>query len=291
MSNRIADASADNRYGFWLESGQLRGSLDQAGYLGTDYRNTLTALGVDSDLGISGLRVGVAWTQNQIDSTYDQTGGTSRNRLQGAMLYGRYDLTPAWYLQGNLSYQHGRDELKRLVLLDEASPVSSTTSSNSWQAALQSGYRWTIEENYRLEPYLGWRETGLDTGAFEDKGSAFGLSGDGDSYRRSVGYSGLSISARQDWSAGLWSMLSLYGEYQYAFNNPSMDVSARWGGFGDDQNRFMIPGMQLDRRSQWLGVRLDVAQTSRARLFLRADQHFADRGDEKVLRGGVDVSF
>ncbi|WP_455852821.1 autotransporter domain-containing protein [Pantoea endophytica] len=291
LSNRIADASADNRYGFWLESGQLRGSLDQAGYLGTDYRNTLTALGVDSDLGVSGLRVGVAWTQNQIDSTYDQTGGTSRNRLQGAMLYGRYDLTPEWYLQGNLSYQHGRDELKRLVLLDEASPVSSTTSSNSWQAALQSGYRWTIEDNYRLEPYLGWRETGLDTGAFEDKGSAFGLSGDGDSYRRSVGYSGLSLSARQDWSAGLWSMLSLYGEYQYAFNNPSMDVSARWGGFGDDQNRFTIPGMQLDRRSQWLGVRLDVAQTSRARLFLRADQHFADRGDEKVLRGGVDVSF
>jgi hypothetical protein len=70
-----------------------------------------------------------------------------------------------------------------------------------------------------------------------------------------------------------------------------MDVSARWGGFGDDQNRFTIPGMQLDRRSQWLGVRLDVAQTSRARLFLRADQHFADHGDEKVLRGGVDVSF
>jgi uncharacterized protein with beta-barrel porin domain len=291
LSNRIADASADNRYGFWLESGQLRGSLDQNGYLGTDYRNTLTALGVDSDFGVSGLRIGVAWTQNQIDSTYAETGGSSRNRLQGAMLYGRYDLTPEWYLQGNLSYQHGRDELKRLVLLDEASPVSSTTSSNSWQAALQSGYRWTLADNYRLEPYLGWRETGLKTGAFNDKGSAFGLSGDGDSYRRSVGYSGLNISARQDWSAGWWSMLSLYGEYQYALNNPSMDVSARWSGFGGEQNSFRIPGMQLDRRSQWLGVRLDVAQAARARLFLRADQHFATRGDEKVLRGGVDVSF
>ncbi|MBA0035684.1 autotransporter domain-containing protein [Pantoea sp. BIGb0393] len=291
LSNRIADASADKRYGFWLESGQLRGSLNQDGYLGSDYRNTLTALGVDSDLGISGLRVGVAWTQNQIDSTYDQTGGTSRNRLQGAMLYGRYDLTQAWYLQGNLSYQHGRDELKRLVLLDEAAPVSSTTSSNSWQAALQSGYRWMIEDNYRLEPYLGWRETGLETGAFTDKGSAFGLSGDGDSYHRSVGYSGLNLSARQDWSANWWSMLSLYGEYQYALNNPSMDVSARWSGFGAEQNSFQITGMQLDRRSQWLGVRLDVVQAARARLFLRADQHFADRGDEKVLRGGVDVSF
>jgi uncharacterized protein with beta-barrel porin domain len=291
LSNRIADASADQRYGFWLESGQLRGSLNQHGYLGTDYRNTLTALGADSDFGVSGLRLGIAWTQNQIDSTYAETGGSGRDRLQGAMLYGRYDVTPAWYWQGNLSYQHGNNELKRLVLLDEATPVSSSSSSNSWQAALQSGYRWTIEDNYRLEPYLGWRETGLKTGAFADKGSAFGLSGDGDSYRRSVGYGGLNLSARQDWSAGWWSMLSLYGEYQYAFSNPSMDVSARWSGFSGEQNSFSIPGMQLDRRSQWLGVRLDVAQSARARLFLRADQHFAEHGDEKVLRGGVDVSF
>jgi len=291
LSNRIADASANQRYGFWLESGQLRGSLHQHGYLGTDYHNTLTALGVDSDFGVSGLRLGAAWTQNQIDSTYAETGGSSKNRLQGAMLYGRFDVTSEWYWQGNLSYQHGRDKLQRVIVLDNAAPVSSSTRSNSWQAALQSGYRWTLQENYRLEPYLGWRETALKTGAFDDRGSAFGLRGDGDSYRRSVAYGGLNLSARQDWSANWWSMVSLYGEYQYALNNPSMDVSARWRGFGSDQKQFTLPGMQLDRRSEWLGVRFDLAKSDRARLFLRADRHFADRGDEKVLRGGIDVSF
>jgi hypothetical protein len=86
-------------------------------------------------------------------------------------------------------------------------------------------------------------------------------------------------------------MLSLYGEYQYAFSNPSMDVSARWSGFGSGQQSFTIPGMQLDRRSQWFGARVDLVQSARARLFLRADRHVADRGDEKVLRGGVDVTF
>ena len=49
-----------------------------------------------------------------------------------------------------------------------------------------------------MEPYLGWRETGLKTGAFNDKGSAFGLRGDDNSYRRSVAYGGLNLSARQD---------------------------------------------------------------------------------------------
>ena len=71
-------------------------------------------------------------------------------------------------------------------------------------------------------------------------------------------------------------MVSLHGEYQYALNNPSMDVSACWSGFGSEQNNFTIPGMRLDRRFEWLGVRLDVAKSDRARLF---------------LRGGIDVSF
>lgn len=291
LNNRIDDASEQGRFGFWLESGQLRGSLDQDGYLGNRYRNTLTALGADSDFGLPGLRLGIAWTHTQLDATYDDTGGNSQNSLQGVMLYGRYAVTPAWYWQGNLSYQHGRDKLQRLVLLDEAAPVSSSARTDSWQAALQSGYRWTLQEDYRIEPYLGWRETGLQTGSFSDSGSAFGLQGDGDSYRRSVGYGGLNLSARQDWSAGWWSMLSLYGEYQYAFSNPSMDVSARWSGFGSGQQSFTIPGMQLDRRSQWFGARVDLVQSARARLFLRADRHVADRGDEKVLRGGVDVTF
>ena len=83
------------------------------------------------------------------------------------------------------------------MLLDEAAPVSSSARTDSWQAALQSGYRWTLQEDYRIEPYLGWRETGLQTGSFSDSGSAFGLQGDGDNYRRSVGYGGLNLSARR----------------------------------------------------------------------------------------------
>jgi Uncharacterized protein with a C-terminal OMP (outer membrane protein) domain len=109
LNNRIDDASEQGRFGFWLESGQLRGSLDQDGYLGNRYRNTLTALGADSDFGLPGLRLGIAWTHTQLDATYDDTGGNSQNSLQGVMLYGRYAVTPAWYWQGNLSYQHGRD--------------------------------------------------------------------------------------------------------------------------------------------------------------------------------------
>lgn len=291
LNNRINDAHDQGRTGFWLESGELRGALHQQGYLSNSYRNTLTALGVDTDFDRPDLRAGIAWTHNQLNARYAGSGGNSQNSLDGVMLYGRYDVTPAWYWQGNLSYQHGRDKLQRLVLLDQAAPLSSSTRSDSWQAALQSGYRWEWQENYWLEPYLGWRETGLQTGGFRDQGSAFGLEGSGDSYHRSVGYSGLSLSARQDWSAGWWSMLSLYGEYEYAFSNPALDVSARWSGFGDDQSRFSVPGMQLDRQSQWIGARVDVAQSARARLFLRADRHLTARGDENVLRGGVDVRF
>lgn len=291
LSNRLSETDTEQHGGFWLESGQLRGALNQEGYLGNRYRYTLTALGVENDFDRPGLRLGIAWTQTQLNATYAESGGGSQNSLQGMMLYGRYAVTPQWYWQGNLSYQHGRDKLQRLVLLDEAMPVSSSTRSDSWQAAAQSGYRWTIADDYRLEPYLGWRETGLQTGGFSDRGSAFGLRGEGDRYRRSVGYGGLGLSARQNWSAGWWSMLSLYGEYQYALRNPSLDVSARWSGFGDEQQRFSIPGMRLDRQSQWLGARIDVVHSARARLFLRADRHLAAHGDEKVLRGGVDVSF
>lgn len=291
LNNRLTEASQEDRYGFWLESGRLRGAMAQDGYLGNRYHNTLTALGVDSSLGLDGLRAGIAWTQNQIDSDYAESGGSSQNRLQGVMLYGRYALSPEWYLQGNLSYQYGHNDVKRQVVIDQPTAVSSSTRSDSWQAALQSGYRWSLAEDYRIEPYLGWRETGLQTGPFNDQGSAFGLQGGGDSYQRSVGYGGLNLSARQAWLAGWWSMLSLYAEYQYALNNPSMDVSARWSGFGQQQSTFDIPGMQLDRRSQWYGARVDVARIANMRLFMRADQHQASRGNEQVLRGGVDMSF
>lgn len=291
LNNRIEEADSKKHYGMWFESGQLRGSLAQQGFLGNHYRSALTAIGADSDFDIRGLRLGAAYTYNLIDANYQGNGGTSQNTLHGIMLYSRYWLSLDWYLQGNLSFQHGRESLNRTVLLDQAEKVTSQTRSNSWHGLLQTGYRWQINDRYHIEPYVGWRETMLKTGRFQDKGSNFGLSGDGARYQRSVGYSGLSLGTLQSFQQGWWGAITINTEKQHAFSNPSLDLRARWNGFGDSTGTFDVQGMQLDRDSIWSGIRIDVGQTRDARLYVRSDRHFSARGNENVFRSGIDVTF
>ncbi|BES84039.1 S8 family serine peptidase [Pectobacterium araliae] len=291
LNNRL-DLLADGKdYGLWIETGKLRGDLQQSGYLGSHYDITLTAIGADTDFDTPGLRAGVAYTNSQIKADYQGSGGNSENKLQGVMTYARYNLTPEWYVQGNLSYQHGRDKLKRSILLDDVEAVSSSTSSDGWQGLVKTGYELALNDVFSVQPYTGLKYSYLSTGGFTDTGSEFGLTGEGDDYSRTVGLTGVNLRALLQWEKGWWSSVSVNGEYQHAFSNPSLDVAARWSGLGREGERLDIPGIRLDKDSQWAGVRLDIGKAADARFFLRADKHFADRGNEEVLRGGVDVSF
>ena len=290
LNNRLDPEQRKNN-GVWAETGTLHGDLQQDGYLGSHYRTNTTAIGIDSDFDVTGLRLGAAVTDSEIKASYDGSGGNSSNSLQGVMFYGQYAVTPEWIWQGNLSYQHGNTELDRAVLIDGVQATSSDTSNDSWQALVKTGYRWSLDDYLTLQPYVGMKLSQLYTGDFKDKGSALGLQGDSARYSRTVGLTGLNLSAPlfdvDEW----WSLLSVYGEYQHAFSNPSLDVNARWTGAGSEGESFQIPGMRLDQDSQWYGVRVDVAKAKDARLFLRADKHIADKGDESVFRGGVDIAF
>ncbi|ASN86501.1 peptidase S8 [Pectobacterium versatile] len=291
LNNRLDLLGSGKNYGLWIETGKLRGDLNQSGYLGSHYDITLTAIGTDTDFNTPGLRAGIAYTNSQIKADYDGSGGSSENELHGVMTYARYNLTPEWYVQGNLSYQHGRDKLKRSILLNNVEAVSSSTSSDSWQSLLKTGYELALNDIFSVQPYAGLKYSYLSTGGFTDTGSALGLTGEGNDYSRTVGLTGLNLRALLQWNQGWWSSVGVSGEYQHAFTNPSLDVSARWSGLGREGERLDIPGIRLDKDSQWAGVRLDVGKAVDARFFLRADKHFADRGNEEVLRGGVDVSF
>lgn len=290
LNNRL-DPAQQKPYGMWAETGTLHGDLQQDGYLGSHYRINTTAIGVDSDFDVTGLRLGAAVTDSEIRASYDGSGGNSSNSLQGVMFYGQYAVTPEWIWQGNLSYQHGDTELNRVLLLNGIQATSSDTRNDSWQALVKTGYRWSLNDRLTLEPYAGMKLSQLYTGGFNDEGSALGLEGDSARYSRTVGMSGLNLSAPLLEVGQWWSMLSVYGEHQHAFTNPSMDVTARWVGTGDEGERFAIPGMTLDQDSQWYGMRLDVGKAKDARLFLRMDKHVADKGDESVFRGGVDIAF
>ncbi|MDC9819151.1 autotransporter domain-containing protein [Pectobacterium polonicum] len=291
LNNRLDLLGDGKNYGLWIETGKLRGDLKQSGYLGSHYDITLTAIGTDTDFNTPGLRAGIAYTNSQIKADYAGSGGSSENELHGVMTYARYNLTPEWYVQGNLSYQHGRDKLNRSILLNNVEAVSSSTSSDSWQSLLKTGYEWALNDIFSVQPYAGLKYSYLSTGGFTDTGSAFGLTGEGNDYSRTVGLTGLNLRALLQWNQGWWSSIGINGEYQHAFTNPSLDVTARWSGLGREGERLDIPGIRLDKDSQWAGVRLDVGKAADARFFLRADKHFADRGNEEVLRGGVDVSF
>lgn len=290
LSNRLNPAQ-QKPYGIWAETGTLHGDLQQEGYLGSHYRINTTAIGLDSNFDITGLRLGAAVTDSQIRADYDGSGGNSTNSLQGLMLYGQYAVTPEWIWQANLSYQHGDTQLYRVLLLDGAQATSAETRNDSWQGLIKTGYRWSLEDRLTLEPYVGMKLSQLYTGGFSDEGSALGLQGDSARYSRTVGLTGLNLSAPLFEVHQWWSMLSIYGEYQHAFTNPSLDVNAQWVGAGSGGKSFAIPGMSLDRDSQWYGLRLDVGKAKDARVFLRMDKHIADRGDESVFRGGVDIAF
>lgn len=291
LNNRLDQLGNGKNYGLWIETGKLRGDLNQSGYLGSSYDINLTAIGTDSDFDTPGLRAGIAYTNSRIKAEYAGSGGSSENELHGVMTYARYQLSPEWYVQGNLSYQRGRDKLQRSILLDDVQAVSSSTTSDGWQGLLKTGYALALNDVFSVQPYAGVKYSYLSTGGFTDSGSEFGLTGEGNDYSRTVGLTGINLSARQQWHRGWWSALSVNGEYQHAFTNPSLDVTARWSGLGREGERLDIPGMRLDKDAQWAGVRLDVGKAADARIFLRADKHFADRGNEEVLRGGVDVSF
>lgn len=290
LNNRL-DPAQRKPYGLWAETGTLHGDLQQDGYLGSHYRINTTAIGVDSNFDVEDLRLGVAFTDSEIRASYDGSGGNSSNSLQGVMFYGQYAFTPAWLFEGNLSYQHGNTELSRALLVEGVQAASSETRNDSWQALVKTGYRWSLTDSLTLQPYVGLKFSQLYTGSFTDQGSALGLQGDSERYSRSTGLSGLSLSTPlfevQQWR----SMLTAYGEYQHAFTNPSLDVNARWVGADAAGESFAIPGMRLDRDSQWVGMRLDIGKAKDARLFIRADKHIADLGDESVFRGGVDIAF
>ena len=290
LSNRL-DPERQKNYGVWAETGTLHGDLQQDGYLGSHYRTNTTAIGVDSSFDVPGLRLGAAVTDSEIRASYEGSGGNSTNSLQGVMLYGQYAVTPEWFWQGNLSYQHGDTDLDRVMLLNGVRSTSSETSNDSWQALVKTGYRWSPIDRLTLQPYVGMKLSQLYTGDFSDKGGALGLEGDSERYSRTVGLTGLNLSSQLIDVGQWWSLLSVYGEHQHAFTNPSLDVTARWTGTGAEGESFSIPGMTLDRDSQWYGVRLDVGKARDARLFLRADKHIAEKGDESVFRGGVDIAF
>ncbi|PWC15152.1 peptidase S8 [Brenneria roseae subsp. americana] len=291
LNNRLDLLGNGKNYGLWIETGKLRGDLNQSGYLGSHYDITLTAIGTDSDFDTPGLRAGIAYTHSQIKASYEGSGGSSENELHGLTTYARYNLTPQWYVQGNLSYQHGRDKLKRSILLDDAQAVSSKTSSDGWQGLVKTGYEFALNDTFSLQPYAGLKYSYLSTGSFTDTGSEFGLTGEGNDYSRTVGLTGINLRTLLQWNQGWWSSLSINGEYQHAFTNPSLDITARWSGLGREGERLDIPGIRLDKDSQWAGVRLDVGNAADAHFFLRADKHFSERGNEEVLRGGVDVAF
>ncbi|HBV40267.1 MAG TPA: peptidase S8, partial [Erwinia sp.] len=290
LNNRL-DPARQKTYGMWAETGTLHGDLQQDGYLGSHYRINTTAIGVDSSFDVPGLRVGAAVTDSEIRASYEDTGGNSTNSLQGFMLYGQYAVTPEWFWQGNLSYQHGETDLDRVLLLNGVRSSSSETSNDSWQALVKTGYRWSLNDRLTLQPYVGMKLSQLYTGGFDDEGGALGLEGDSARYSRTVGLTGLNLSAPLVEVDQWWSLLSVYGEHQHAFTNPSLGVNARWSGTGAEGESFSIPGMTLDRDSQWYGMRLDVGKAKDARLFLRVDKHVAEKGDESVFRGGVDIAF
>ncbi len=290
LNNRL-DPARQKPYGMWAETGTLQGDLQQEGYLGSHYRVNTTAIGVDSNFDVAGLRLGAAVTDSQIRADYEGSGGNSRNSLQGLMFYGQYAVTPEWIWQGNLSYQHGNTELDRVLLLNGIQATSSDTRNDNWQALVKAGYRWALNDRLTLEPYGGMKLSQLYTSDFSDEGSALGLEGDSARYSRTVGLAGLNLSAPLIEMDRWWSLLSLYGEHQHAFTNPSMDVNARWVGTGSEGEHFSIPGMTLDQDSQWYGMRLDVGKAKDARVFLRMDKHRANKGDESVFRGGVELAF
>gem|GEM_PF-812181 len=290
LNNRL-DPARQKPYGMWAETGTLHGDLQQDGYLGSHYRTNTTAIGVDSSFDVPGLRVGAAVTDSEIRASYEGSGGNSTNSLQGVMLYGQYAVTPEWFWQGNLSYQHGETDLDRVLLLNGVRSSSSETRNDSWQALVKTGYRWSLDDRLTLQPYVGMKLSQLYTGGFNDEAGALGLQGDSARYSRTVGLTGLNLSAPLLEVDQWWSLLSVYGEHQHAFTNPSLDVNARWTGTGSEGDSFAIPGMTLDRDSQWYGMRLDVGKAKDARLFLRVDKHVAEKGDESVFRGGVDIAF
>ncbi len=278
--------------GVWVQGGSLNGSVGQNGLVGTSYSLSVGAIGADTDFDGSDIRAGLAFTYGNVSSQSQSFEGHVKSRNYGMMAYGRYDITPQWYVGGSLAFDHGKNTTERHVVLDGVTALSADTMTNATQLNLETGYKATIGKNTVLTPYAGVSQTHLSVGAFHEAGdNGFGLDAGSQSYNRSVGKVGLKLDNTQSWNNGWWATFSAYGEYQLAFNNPDMAFSARYLGVGGEGDAFRIDGASLSKNSSWVGAGVSFGKGDKVHYFVNFDQRFSSHGNAHGFTAGLEVKF
>ncbi|WP_058834409.1 S8 family serine peptidase [Luteimonas abyssi] len=276
-------------------STQLTGSLDRPSIGGAwqtrlgeggeggfaSGRTALQGFLIGQDMRLAnGLVAGLAFGETRADSRRDDSGDRGRDRQVQASLYAGQTFGAA-HVIGQVGVGRFDRDLRRDLFTGAGwSGVHSAYSGETFNAAVEGGYRVALGADAQLTPYLGAEYTRLASDGFEELGAdGFGLRADAWRSSRSQAIAGVRGAWTGAWAARAWT-LGGYAEWQQTLSADGLEVAARFVG-ADAWSP--LAGFQPERSGGLFGLGLQTQLGGNAAAGFGYDQRFGPRGSDRMV--------
>lgn len=233
--------------------------------------------------------LGVGLDGNRLGSNYDLQGGNDSWRSPGAMLYGKFAQNN-FYLSGRIGEDAIHSDTRRWGLLGMVPPaITSSRNDDMTSAYLEAGFD-AKSNDWTTTPIVSAGDGHLDRGAIAEQGTGgFRIAAPSDDFNQSYAQIGARLAYRWSWSTGQLSLKG-FALYQCVQSGQNLGFTAAYAGAPNAT--FELEGVNLPRKTGWIGVGLNAHMSKHWTVFANLDGQVAG-GDSKatVFSAGARYSF
>lgn len=272
----------DPARGFWLEGMGGQGDIDgDQNARGVDYNFYGLAGGVDWEVGQNWV-VGAAFGYSRTDADL-KSGGLDVDSYMAAV-YGAWQSSSAFYLNGNLTFGlHSTDANRQIIVGTFSERAEADYDSASMQAAVEAGQTLkTTPKGFDVTPFVGLE-------AFTDSRESFTESGAGvanldvDRERMESLQSSVGVRFENTWITNsgktLMPMLELAWVHEYLDETATLNAGFATG----PSSRFSVDGPELDRNRARVGAGIAAKFNEASQLTFGYQGEYADSDENHMV--------
>ncbi|WP_183421733.1 autotransporter outer membrane beta-barrel domain-containing protein [Luteibacter sp. Sphag1AF] len=276
ISDRLTAITPADGGGVWAGLTDGSGDLEKRGYDKGSYNAHGLMIGADMQVGENGL-VGIVVQADSSSADFDHLPGRAKAKSTGATVYGKLE-GETWYATATAGGASIDADTSATRVPDVGTLTLHTNSSRTdtlGSARIESGLRGYAGHTIWM-PFIALNYDRLKRDAFREEGAGdLGIQAASASYGQLTAQVGVRMSRVWSWRGGdtTWHAYALY--QQIATGN-ALTFNASFEGTPDAS--FVASGVNMPRRSAWVGVGMNTEFSDHWSWYLNVDAKAA-RGD------------
>jgi autotransporter-associated beta strand protein len=251
LSNRlyaIADPNSAEGTGVWFDGIGNKGKIYKEGW--AEGKTELWGGQAGADYALTDKFIlGGAVSASKATAKFNKYAGEAESTDVTISAYGTYNFGNNWYALGRAGIGFADVDVTRSIYVKpDWHPVKSSHKDTIYSAYAELGYKVNVTDNFRLTPFIGLSHDTVKRGSFEEKGHAFGLKGDKETFGQTAGVLGL----RAQGDFGFFRLNGHVSHYA-AFGKEDLSFKATLPADASG-TLWDIKGVGLPRNTTWIGI-------------------------------------